>query len=244
MQQGFPDRAMNIVDRNVEHALSLNHELTLCFALAEGGCPIALDVDNLEAADRFVSMLLDLAERRALTGWHAMGRVFSAMLIARRGDIDAAIPVFRFALDDLRTSHIAPRFTSTLGYYADLLGRAGEVTAAHAAIDEALQRSDRNGERWCIAELLRIKGDIVRGESKPTALEEAEVHYIRSLDWARRQEALLWELRTAVSFAELRQRQGRRIEGRDVLMPVYQRFNEGFGSGDLRTAKNLLNVLS
>jgi predicted ATPase len=244
LQQGFPDRAMSIVDRNVQQAISLNHELTLCFALTEGGCPIALQVGDLETADRFTAMLLDLTERRALTGWHAMGHVFRAMLLARRGDIDAAAAVFRGAVDDVRRARLAPRFTSILGYYAEVLGHAGDIAGAHTIIDEALQRSDSNEERWCIAELLRIKGDIVRRQDHATAIDEAEDYLLRSLDWARRHDSLLWELRAAVSFAELRRGQGRLVEARDLLMPVYQRFTEGFGSADLRAAENLLKVLS
>jgi predicted ATPase len=243
LQQGFPDRAMSIVSANVQYAISIDHELSLCFALEEGACPIALQVGNLEAAERFTTMLLDLTERRALTGWYPMGRVFQAMLLAGRGDIEAAASIFRIALDSLGTSHIAPRFTSILGYYAEVLGRVREFSDAHALIDEALQRSEDNEERWCIAELLRIKGDIVRRQGHVTANEEAEDYLLCSLDWARRQDSLLWELRTAISFAELRRAQGRIVEARDLLMPVYQRFTEGFGSADLRAAENLLKAL-
>jgi ATP/maltotriose-dependent transcriptional regulator MalT len=159
--------------------------------------------------------------------------------LIRRGDNNAAARVFRVALNDIRTARLAPRFTSTLGYYAEILGRAGDIAAAHTAIDEALERSDSNEERWCIAELLRIKGDIVRRQDHATALDEAEDYLLRSLDWARRQDSLLWELRAAISFAELRRGQGRLVEARDLLMPVYQRFTEGFGSADLRAAESL-----
>ncbi len=242
--QGFPDQAMRMVDRNVQHAISINHDLTLCFALAEGACPVALQVEDLDAADRYVVTLLDLAERRALTGWHAMGRVFSAMLLAKRGDNDAAIVTLHAALDGLRMSHTAPRFTSMLGYYAELLCRGGDIATAHVAIDEALRRSESNEERWCIAELLRIKGDILRRQEHAAAVDEAEGYLLRSLDWARRQDSRWWELRTAISLAHLRQGQGRIVEARDLLGPVYQRFTEGFGSADLRAAARLLKLIS
>jgi hypothetical protein len=88
----------------------------------------------------------------------------------------------------------------------------------HTIIDEALQRSDSNEERWCISELLRIKGDIVRRRDHATAIDEAEDYLLRSLDWARRQDSLLWELPAAISFAELRRGQGRLVEARDLLI--------------------------
>jgi len=55
------------------------------------------------------------------------------------------------------------------------------------------------------------------------------------------QEAKLWELRAAVSLARLRCDQGRRIEARELLAPVYSWFTEGFGTADLKEAKALLD---
>jgi predicted ATPase len=72
---------------------------------------------------------------------------------------------------------------------------------------------------------------------------EAERHFVRSLELARRQSSLAWELRTATSLARLRSLQGRRDEARDVLAPVYARFTEGFESPDLAAARHLLDEL-
>src|SRR4029077_2768139 len=91
-------------------------------------------------------------------------------------------------------------------------------------IDEALARSERNEERWCVAELLRIKGELTLREGAPQAATAAEEHFLRSLDWARRQGALSWELRTATSLARLQQDQGRAAEARSLLQSVYDRF--------------------
>jgi hypothetical protein len=68
-------------------------------------------------------------------------------------------------------------------------------------IDETLARSDSNEERWCVAELLRIKGERIQREGAPKAAKAAEGHFLRLLDWAGRQGALSWELRTSTSLA-------------------------------------------
>lgn len=107
-------------------------------------------------------------------------------------------------------------------------------------ICEALARSERNEERWCVAEFLRIKGELILREGAPQAATAAEEHFLRSLDWARRQGALSWELRTA-SLARLQQDQGRAAEARSVLQSVYDRFSEGFETADLKTAKAQLD---
>jgi predicted ATPase len=66
---------------------------------------------------------------------------------------------------------------------------------------------------------------------------------LQSLDWARRQRALSWELRAASSLARLRLRQGKVGDGRACLEPVYARFTEGFDTADLAAARQLLNGL-
>jgi len=73
--------------------------------------------------------------------------------------------------------------------------------------------------------------------------EAAEELYRKALSIAREQGAKLWELRTAMSLAQLRCAQGRHAEARDLLAPVYGWFTEGFDAQDLKEAKALLDDL-
>ena len=117
---------------------------------------------------------------------------------------------------------------------------AGQIAQALVTIDEALARSERNEERWCLAELLRIKGELVLLEGAAKAAVAAEDHFLQALDWAHWQGALSWELRAATSLARLRHQQDRTAEARGFLAPVYDRFTEGFETADLKAAKALL----
>ena len=69
----------------------------------------------------------------------------------------------------------------------------------------------------------------------------AEDHFRQALDWARRQGALSWELRTATSLARLRRDQNRSAEAIALLAPIYNRFTEGFETADLKAAKALID---
>ncbi|MBV8400646.1 MAG: tetratricopeptide repeat protein [Acetobacteraceae bacterium] len=119
-------------------------------------------------------------------------------------------------------------------------GIAGQFEEASALLDEALQIVERKGERWFVAELYRHKGRLLlqRGETAP-----AEELYRKALSIAVEQEAKLWELRAAVSLVRLRRDQGRLVEARDILAPVYRWFTEGFDTPDLKDAKALLDEL-
>jgi len=122
--------------------------------------------------------------------------------------------------------------------------RGGEIGKGFAVIDAALERCERDEGRWCFANLLRVKGELILRQGAPNATVEAETYFLRSLDWAHRQQALSWELRTATSLARLQRDGGRLAEARDLLTSVYARFSEGFGTTDLTTAKVLLAELA
>jgi predicted ATPase len=126
---------------------------------------------------------------------------------------------------------------------AEALGRARQIAEGLAAIEKAIVRSERSEERWATAELLRIKGELLLLQGAPGAAAAAADHFRQALDWAHRQEALSWELRTASSLARLWRDQHRVTEARALLGPVYARFTEGFATADLREAKSLLQEL-
>jgi predicted ATPase len=94
-----------------------------------------------------------------------------------------------------------------------------------------------------MSELLRIKGELLLLQAAPGAAAAAEDHFRQALDWARRQDALSFELRAATSLAQLQSDQGRPADAMALLQPVYHRFTEGFETADLKAAKALLDAL-
>jgi predicted ATPase len=59
----------------------------------------------------------------------------------------------------------------------------------------------------------------------------------------RREGALFWRPRIALSRARVRDMQGRHDEARQIVTPVYDRFTEGFDIPDLRAARTMLDGL-
>jgi predicted ATPase/DNA-binding winged helix-turn-helix (wHTH) protein len=242
--QGYPDQATRTVESSIKDALSINHAVTLCNAFAQGACPIALLTGDLETAERSVTILLDRAERSGLCFWHADARCFEGVLLIRRGDVARGLDILRNALDEFSSVTSHTRYDVFLGELAEALGRLGDVPRGLAALDRALDRTERTEGRWYVAELLRIKGELLLLEGTPGAVAAAEGHFRQALDWARRQGALSWELRAATSLARLLSDQGRSADATGFLQPVYDRFTEGFDTADLKAAKALLDVLA
>jgi predicted ATPase len=71
----------------------------------------------------------------------------------------------------------------------------------------------------------------------------AEALLLRSLDVARHQGALSWELRSAISLAEVWQDHNR-SDALNLLASVRDRFTEGFPTVDLENSASLLRRLS
>jgi predicted ATPase len=145
----------------------------------------------------------------------------------------------------LRSGSAAYRATGAGPRSNFLLARACEITGqieeGLTLLDDTLQIVERTGLRWFAAELNRHKGRFLLRQGHPEAAEEL---YRKALSIAEAQEAKLWELRAAVSFARLRRDQGRGAEARDLLAPVYGWFTEGFDTPDLKEAKALLDELT
>ena len=102
---------------------------------------------------------------------------------------------------------------------------------------------DPSGQRYCEAELHRLKGELLllRSADQHAA---AEACFHQALDVARRQQTKSFELRAALSLSRLWQQQGKRQEAHDLLAPIYHWFTEGFDTADLQETRALLEALA
>jgi predicted ATPase/DNA-binding winged helix-turn-helix (wHTH) protein len=242
--QGFADQALRVVEHNVDEGRSIGHALSFCSVLGQGACPIAFLAGDFDVAARYGAMLLDHTERHPMRLWQLWARCFNGMVMAQRGEVTAGLHVLRRELEQAGDAKFLPRFLLPLGQLAACLGEAGEITEGLAIVDDALARCKARAEGWYLAELIRIRGELILDLGGSDAAAKAEGEYLSALDCARRQGALSWELRTATSLARLLRDQGRLDGARHVLASVYGQFTEGFATADLRTAKALLDDLT
>jgi predicted ATPase/DNA-binding winged helix-turn-helix (wHTH) protein len=238
--QGYPDQAMRIVETAVSDALSHDHALTLCNFLAQAGCPVAFLAGDLDAAERLTAILLKYAAQHSLDVWIAHGRCFEGSLLISAGNLEAGLRRLLDGGGALRAAGFLQNYVPYLATLAEARGAAGQVQSGLRAIDEALTRAGDTEEQWNLAELLRIKGELLR----QTGEEVAAIACLQqAVNTAEEQKALSWKLRAASSLARLRIAQGHNEEARNILAPVYGQFTEGFGTADLRAAKTLLDSL-
>jgi MalT-like TPR region len=226
--RGFPDQAANAAHDCVEDALSVGHWLSVNFALIYA-CTVVLWIGDMPAAERFVGVALDHTARYSLRRWHFYARSLATVLQFRRGKIRRKIA----RRDGMLSDPLCDRMS------LETLGTLSEDLVS----GEAVARAETGRAEWCAAEILRANAAVMLKEGALDAAA-AETQFRRSLDLARGQGALSWELRAATSLARLWQDQGRAGEAHDLLASVYGRFAEGFRTADLVAARGLLNELA
>jgi tetratricopeptide (TPR) repeat protein len=240
--QGLPDQSAQTVRDVLADAELGGSPLSLCLALTWCGCVVSLWLGDIKTAERSTALLKDQGEKYTLSSYYAYSLGFEGQLSARRSDVAGAERLLRAGLDGLRRAQSEGHYTAFLSGLAEVLATAGRLDEGLAAADEAVARTEHSNAFWWMPEALRIKGEVLllcKGEANA-----AGDNFRRSLDLARRQGALSWELRTAMSLARLRRDRGESREARDLLAAVFGRFTEGFGTADLQAAKQLLDELS
>jgi tetratricopeptide (TPR) repeat protein len=238
--QGFPDQAVRAGQRAIEEARKLQHPLTLCSALAWGGAALSLRIGDLAAARELSAELLEQAEQHSLTDYHAYALGVQDILALRSNTPSTGVEPIRAALDRWHASHW--HIFLTMSDFAEVAAGAGYIDEISAIVDETSERAERNQELWAFPEVLRVKGQLLLSRKEPDPVL-AEEYFVRSLDRARAQGAPAWELRTAISFALLKRKQGQTEKGRELLQAAYARFSEGLDTADLKWARHLLDEL-
>jgi predicted ATPase len=121
--------------------------------------------------------------------------------------------------------------------------RAGLPEAALRALDGALAVARRTGDHFYLAEIYRLQGEITLAQGGLTAAPDGEQLLQQALDVAREQNALSWELRSAISLARLQRDTGRHDQAAQLILPVCRKFGEGYQTDDMSEAARLMDEL-
>jgi predicted ATPase len=239
---GFPEQAARAGGDATNEARALDHPVSLCFALAVCDSLLLVRIGQLDAAERAINELIEYAGMHSLTPYKAAGMCAKGTLLAAHDDAIGAEQLLRAGLEILKEVGFYLYYPLFLGRWAEALAACGRLDEARVAVDKAQCRTEKAELLWFMPEVLRIKGEIsVRAGATASAVEEL---FLQSLDWARRQQALAWELRTATSLARFWRDHDRSVEAHKLLDGVYSRFTEGFDTADLKAAKVLLAELA
>ena len=107
-------------------------------------------------------------------------------------------------------------------------------------LGEAAKIIEKTGVRQSEFDVALARGDLLLATGDRIMAEES---YRRALAIATQQGAKTSELRGATVLARLWRDEGKRAEARNLLVPIYNWFTEGFDTPVLMEAKALLDEL-
>lgn len=227
----------NVVTRDaVEQSGRAGHWLSQSNALGLAALPLALETGNVSQLEHYSNLMQQNMERENIPRWIPVHQYFKGMLSYLKGDREAYREV-RDAIDNM----IECRYVLRIGMYIaglarvlldrDLLDEAGDTLRL------AFTFQERQRERWCRCELMRVDAAI---QHRSGAQAAAERMWKYALNEAHAIGAKPFELRAACDLAAHYIDTCRSREAIALLDPLYRGFSEGFDTQDLRTASQLL----
>jgi tetratricopeptide (TPR) repeat protein len=233
---GYPDRALAQAKATLAIARSQRQPMTLAFAL------LVLEGIHLyrgESADviGLGDEVIELAREYGLAQEKEWGRAFQGSAFTRLGRLDAGIDQLKDSLVVQQAIGSGLVRTAFLALLADPLCRSGRIDEGLRAIEEGFDHAVRMSEGGYLAELHRMKGELLKAAGR---LDESEASFRSAMEQAARQEAKSFELRAATGLARLLQSRDRAADARALLQPVYDWFTEGHSTADLVDARTTL----
>jgi tetratricopeptide (TPR) repeat protein len=238
---GFPDRSRESAERGRDHARRYGNPYGLCY-LSAWSAVAALFRRDWSEARRLGLEASQLAGKQGYTMLAAVGVFAEATAAVKVDGEEAALERYAGAVAQAGSTGNRCASTAILGNLADVLLALDRRDEAARHLKGALALSHAIDERFYLAELLRLRGEIGLRRAGPDR-GTAEAAFREAIGIARGQAAKSLELRAATSLARLWQAQGKPDAARDLLAPVYAWFSEGFDTLDLIEAKALLEEL-
>jgi non-specific serine/threonine protein kinase len=240
LARGLIDASVRAAERSIEEAQQLGQPVALCLAMTRPAALLFPEVGAFDTAERYIAAILEQADRHALQTFRALAACANGRMLFMRGDPVSAVAALRSGLAQMEATGYRSLQTIFRGYFAEALAAAGNPDEGVAEAEAALRFAEQTEYLRFVPELLCIHGNVLalRQPGDPAA----EQVFLHTIDLARQQQALYWELRAAVGLVELWQGQGRRAEAHALLAPISERFTEGFAAPALVRANHLLRA--
>jgi class 3 adenylate cyclase/tetratricopeptide (TPR) repeat protein len=236
---GLHDQAALEIERILSELPNQDHAGTVA-ACNFGAlvCPELLFGD-LAACEGQCDRLIAFCVEKNVAQYRLMGAV--ARFCARAlGDPTAEnIGALRTVIDAAHQAGARLLRSLSLANLVEALLMAGDFEASEAMLQVALDFVDQSGERFWLADLHRLEGEIALHHPEPDP-ERAEASFLRAVEVASKQESRMLELRAANSLARLSRDCGSPNDPSALLEPILAAIEGGETTRDVRNARALL----
>ncbi|WP_028222568.1 adenylate/guanylate cyclase domain-containing protein [Paraburkholderia oxyphila] len=244
---GCPDQAARRIQDALKLARKLSHPYSMALVLA-----LAAEVyqcrREAQLVEEFSDAAIALSTEQGFPYWSAWGGILRGWALAEQGSPAEGIDQIHRGIRACIATGAELARPYVLALLAQAYVKAGQVPAALETLTEAQDTANRTGERYCLAELHRLRGELLLQcasdqSSKPSNDEEAQACFLEAISIAGKQGAKSLELRAMSSFARLSRDRGNAEAARQRLSATLYAFQEGLDTADWQEAKALLDAL-
>jgi predicted ATPase len=238
---GYSARARQAREQAVERAELVKHPQTLSYALAVSVGILGLLELDAEDLEPHLTRLERLVDEQGFKHWNGYVLTARAVVLSARGDQQAAREAARegrAATESAGCGILAPLFASVS---VRVLLAAGATLEAQREAQDALATALRTEERFAVAELERLQGEIALARGQASTAAEC---FDSALATARAQAARMLELRAATARAQLLASQGEQARALRLLEPICVSFAQEPHTRDIAQARALVQQLS
>jgi len=191
-------------------------------------------------ATEHASALLTLAREHELPTWLMHGTFLHGWARCCSSDPEAGTEM-REGLALARKSEIGLWLSLYGTLVAEVEAEAGLVEAGLATLDAQLLEVEQTEERWFVAEMHRVRGELLL-KVQPPDVAAAESAFLRAIEIARSQQARTFELRAALSLAKLYQSTDRNQAACELLVAALAGFGASPELPEVEEAQRLMTM--
>ncbi len=237
---GFPDKARRYSQESQRLGHDLAHPIVSWFTNYYA-FSFYTYTGEIQAARRCAQAALQICEEQDLAYYRVYSQNFFGWCLAKTQD-ESGVDLLEQGITSLRTIGDRMNLLVALRLQAEACLETRRCSQALAAIDEALDLTEKTQIIYEKPELMRLKGEILWAQA-PDAPQKAAEQFLQASECAAGLQAKLWQLRAETSLARVWLQSSRQKEAYDRLKAVYNWFSEGFNTDELLLAQNLLHAL-
>ena len=239
---GYPTSAAALAEQALEWARPLDHANTLAYTLTMGVCLTNICARQPRRVAQAAEEAALHAEKYSLAVfrvWTKIDLAWARIHLALQSDCDE-FEAGLYAKERTGTGRFQPWQWSLA---AELRLLVGQPQEANSCISRAFELLEAGDDVAFSSEIYRQRAQVLL-QLNAANYDAAVADLLSSLEIAKKQEALSWQLRAARDLARLWGEAGDRRRAVDLLAPIHSRFSEGFETADLKESGILLSELA
>ena len=238
--KGHVDQARTAALQSLEDAREFDHPVSICYALSEAVCTLAILVGNDLLLEQATGELAMQTRRHSIETWRARAEMWQGLIDLRSGNSSAYSQVIYPAMTRIGSKRFYLSLTPFVTATAEALASHGKHAQALELITPSVERAIATQDKCSLPELMRAKAELLWVSQGAVDNATVESLFTEALTNAASNGFLSWQLRCATGLASFLKSRGNNHSVDDLVAPLYERFNEGLDSKDLKAAQALL----